>query len=46
MTETEDGKATGWVGHYRDGKWIIENGTEKKVKKKKTVKKKTAKKKK
>ena len=39
MSEDKNGKATGWVGHYRDGQWDIE------LPKKKTVKKKAAKKK-
>ena len=43
MTE-EDGKATGWTGHYQNGEWILSKPA-KKVAKKKTVKKKTAKKK-
>jgi DNA topoisomerase-1 len=48
MTE-EDGKATGWIAHYRDGKWDIEKPEKKKAKKKaskkKATKKKSAKKK-
>jgi len=48
MTE-EDGKATGWTGHYQDGKWVTSMPEKKPVKKKaakkKTTKKKTAKKK-
>lgn len=43
MTEI-DGKATGWTGHYDNGKWAI-TAAKKKVTKKKTAKKKTAKKK-
>jgi len=43
MTEV-DGKATGWTGHYDNGKWSI-TAAKKKVVKKKAVKKKTAKKK-
>ncbi len=27
-----DGKATGWVAHYRDGKWFAENSKKKKAK--------------
>jgi DNA topoisomerase-1 len=56
MTE-EDGKATGWTAHYRDGKWEIEKpakkkkaatkkSSKKKAAKKKTTKKKATKKKK
>ena len=44
MTE-EDGKATGWTAHYRDGKWVIEKPEKKKAAKKKSVKKKASKKK-
>jgi DNA topoisomerase-1 len=43
MTEV-DGKATGWTGHYDNGKWSI-TAAKKKVVKKKVAKKKTAKKK-
>ena len=46
MSENKEGKATGWTGHYRDGKWDIELPKPKrKAVKKKTVKKKTVKKK-
>ena len=46
MSEDKNGKATGWTGHYRDGKWEIElPKPKKKAAKKKTVKKKAAKKK-
>ena len=46
MTENKEGKATGWTGHYRDGKWDIElPKPKKKAAKKKAVKKKAAKKK-
>ncbi|WP_455208828.1 type I DNA topoisomerase [Kaarinaea lacus] len=42
MTEV-DGKATGWIAHYRDGKWVVDKPEEKKpVKKKKAAKKKKA----
>ena len=53
MTEV-DGKATGWTGHYTNGKWVISEAEQKVAKKKmakkkaarkKTAKKKTAKKK-
>jgi DNA topoisomerase-1 len=43
MTE-EDGKATGWTAHFRDGKWDIEKPA-KKAPKKKAAKKKAAQKK-
>ncbi len=50
MSENKEGKATGWTGHYRTGKWEIElpkvkkKAARKKAVKKKAVKKKAAKK--
>ncbi len=40
MTEDENGKATGWVGYYRDGQWDISKPEKKKTSRKKAVKKK------
>lgn len=46
MTENKDGKATGWTGHYKDGKWTLElPKPKKKAAKKKSAKKKVAQKK-
>jgi DNA topoisomerase-1 len=46
MTEDKEAKATGWTGHYKEGKWEIElPKPKKKAVKKKAAKKKVAKKK-
>ena len=37
MSENKEGKATGWTGHYRDGKWDIELPKPKKKAKKSTA---------